>query len=146
MSMLQPDVIVSGEKRETATFAKNVLDSMLDWVRVINKDGAAVFMNKSMLSFFKDHPDDIDFDDVFLQGSIHNIGIMDFELVISAALNNNEYSREISIGGKVFVGFCRHAKNPYFPLFCQNIPGHIKRKHMGFVKAATFAHKRNLHV
>jgi len=99
------------EKRDTATFAKNVLDSMLDWVRVINKDGAVVFMNKSMLGFFKEHPDDMDFDDVFLQGAIHNIGIMDFELVMSAALNSNEYNREISIGGKVFAVISSPLKN-----------------------------------
>ena len=111
MSILNPDVLATGEKRETVTFAKNVLDSMLDWVRVINKDGAVVFMNKSMLSFFKEHPDDVDFDDVFLQGSTHNIGIMDFELVISAALNNNEYSRELSIGGKVFAVISSPLKN-----------------------------------
>ena len=103
MSIVQSDKVVTNRKKEAAPFAKNVLDSMLDWVRVIDRDGAVVFMNKAMLSYLQDNPDAIDFNRVFLQRPIRNIGIMDYELVISTALNSNEYDREINIGSKVFA-------------------------------------------
>ena len=113
MSLLQSDVVVESEKRVTLTFAKNVLDSMLDWVRVIDKDGAVVFMNKAMLSYLQENPDDADLSEVFLQSPVNNIGIMDYELVISTALNNNEYNKEISVGSKVLAVISSPLKDEY---------------------------------
>ena len=101
MSIAHSDMVV--KKRETVTFAKNVLDSMLDWVRVIDRDEAVVFMNKAMLNYLNDNPDEVDFNEVLLKKPVRNIGTMDYELVISTALNNNEYDREINVGSKVFA-------------------------------------------
>ena len=113
MSLIQHDDIFANEKRETMTFAKDVLDSMFDWVRVIDKDGAIVFMNKAMLSYLQDNPDDLDFNEAFLQSPTNNIGIMDYELVISTALSNAEYNKEISLGSKVFAVISSPLKNEY---------------------------------
>ena len=101
MGIAHSDMVV--KKKETVTFAKNVLDSMLDWVRVIDMDGAVVFMNKAMLNYLQDNPDDVDFNEVFLKRPIREIGTMNYELVISTALNSNEYNKEIDVGSKVFA-------------------------------------------
>jgi len=111
MSLIQSDTAVTSKKRETVTFAKNVLDSMLDWVRVIDKDGAVVFMNKAMLNYFRDNPDHVDFNDVLQQKPVQNIGIMDYEFVISTALNSSEYDREINVGNKVYAVISSPLKN-----------------------------------
>ena len=113
MGVLHTDIAVTHEKRETMTFAKNVLDSMLDWVRVIDKDGAVVFMNKAMLSYLQDNPDDLDFNEVFFQSPTNNIGIMDYELVISTALNNTEYNKEINVGSRVLAVISSPLKNEF---------------------------------
>ena len=111
MSLIQSDSEVSVKKKETVTFAKNVLDSMFDWVRVIDKDGAVVFMNNAMLDYLRGNPDDVDFNDVFMSRPIYNIVTMDYELVISTALNSNKYDREISVGSKEFAVISSPLKN-----------------------------------
>ena len=103
MSIAHSDMAVKNKKRDAVSFAKNVLDSMLDWVRVIDRDGAVVFMNKAMLGYLQNNPDDVDFNEIFLQRPIRNIGAMDYELVISTALNNNKYNKEINFGSKVYA-------------------------------------------
>ena len=113
MSIIQSDKLVANKTREPAPSAKNVLDSMLDWVRVIDRNGAVVFMNKAMLNYLQNNPDAVDFNKVFLQKPIRNIGIMDYELVISTALKNNEYDREINIGSKVFAVISSPLSNEY---------------------------------
>ena len=111
MSLVQSDKTVSGTKKETNIFAKNVLDSMLDWVRVVDGDGAVIFMNKSMVNYLQDHPDYVDFHEVVYSKQSQNIGSMDYSLVISTAMKNNEYNREIRVGNKVYAVISSPLKN-----------------------------------
>ena len=114
MSLVKREKKVSNAKRDTVTFAKNVLDSMFDWVRVIDSDGAVVFMNKSMLNYMHDNPEDVDLCEAFLQRPIHTIGTMDYELVISTALTSNEYNeydKEINVGSKIYAVISSPLKN-----------------------------------
>ncbi|MCL2058917.1 MAG: SpoIIE family protein phosphatase, partial [Oscillospiraceae bacterium] len=101
--IIQSEMVVTNKQRGTVTFAKNVLDSMLDWVRVIDRDGAVAFMNRAMRSYLGDNPDAVDFNEIFLQRPMRDAGTMDYERVISTALNSSEYDRELSIGSKVFA-------------------------------------------
>jgi sigma-B regulation protein RsbU (phosphoserine phosphatase) len=94
------------------TFAKSILDSMFDWVRVIDRDGAVVFMNQTMYRYLQENPDDVDFSEVFDKRPAHDIGAMNYELVISTALNSSvEYDREIRVGSKVFAVISSPLKN-----------------------------------
>jgi len=103
MNLKQSGTVITNTKRETVTFAKNVLDSMLDWVRVIDKNNAVVFMNKAMLNYYQHNPEDVDSHIVVRQKPAQSIQAMDYERVISTALNVSEYDREIKIGNKVFA-------------------------------------------
>jgi sigma-B regulation protein RsbU (phosphoserine phosphatase) len=104
-------MMVVNKKRETTTFAKNVLDSMLDWVRVVDRDGVVVFMNKAMLNYLRDGNGTADFDEAYLHRPLRNIDALDYELIGAAALNNVEYDREIAVGGKVLAVISSPLKN-----------------------------------
>ena len=84
-------------------FASDVLDSMVDWVRVIGKDNAVVYMNKAMRRYIEENPDDLDFNEGFFQSPNGKIGIVDYEVFISSSFTVDEYSKDENRGIRVFA-------------------------------------------
>ena len=91
-------------------FIKKVLDSMYDWVRVIDMSGKVVFMNRAMRTFFKQHPNHSALQELFETVPIIEEPIRDFDL-IAAALRNNEHDKEVKVGNKVYAVISSPLKN-----------------------------------
>jgi len=112
MNFLTSDTVVKETKRETVAFSKNVLDNMLDWVRVIDKDSSAVFMNKAMLNYLNENSDDIDYNEIFFNGGENGAVTFGDDAGVAALREGEvEYGREISVGSKVFAVISSPLKN-----------------------------------
>jgi len=111
MGALQIEKAFDNKNRETFAFAKNILDSMLDWVRVIDKNGVIVFMNKALLDYLRNNPDDMDISQSQKPNTVADLDATDYEFVVSSALSNSRFDREIIIGGKTLAAISSPLKN-----------------------------------
>lgn len=112
MSLTQSKPTNPDDKHDTLAFYKNVLDSMLDWVRVIDKDGVVVFMNMAMLNYLRKNPNAVDFNEVYTKRPIMSIRDIGIEPIVANTLNGNyKYDREIRVEDKVFAVISSPLKN-----------------------------------
>ena len=102
MYSLQKEVVYKNELH-SMMFMEEVLDSMFDWVRVIDMGGVVVFMNRAMRSYYEQNADEASFlDGMNVDDDSESFTDTDLEM-ISTALHNNEHDKEIAIGNKVFA-------------------------------------------
>jgi sigma-B regulation protein RsbU (phosphoserine phosphatase) len=90
---------------QSTRFLRKILDSMMDWVRVIDMTGSTVYMNKAMRRYLRQNPCDAEFRETLRQALFRVAAELHGGALCSAGAagaGNQEFYQEIKAESRVF--------------------------------------------
>jgi sigma-B regulation protein RsbU (phosphoserine phosphatase) len=111
MELQQNDSFSHNNRLQHTRFLKKVLDSMLDWVRVLDMAGDTVFMNKAMKGYLLQAPCDQDFRETLRRSPVRRLAEPGDGAAQIADMDGQEFEQEIMVGSRVFEVISSPLKN-----------------------------------